>query len=176
MNDATGGVEEKKHNPSGLYDVSSTGNDSFSLLKSQRSHTLVPQEAQVERDPDTGYILYVVKPQGADNEKVNKQRPNPLQDPLNDIVSTEDGIEGQVEHGVVRKLEIQAAEEAEKLERTKRPRQQSKREEEWIQELIQKYGNNIMGMARDRRLNVMQQSEGDIQRRIKRWQQRHLVV
>ena len=74
--------------------------------------------------------------------------------------------------GVVAELEAQAEEEAAQLSRKKRPRQQSKREEEWIEGLVGKYGDNVGAMAKDRRLNPMQQTEADIARRVGRWRGR----
>jgi nucleolar protein 16 len=51
----------------------------------------------------------------------------------------------------------------------KRPRQQSEREEEWISRLVEKHGDNYGAMFRDRKLNPMQQSEGDIKKRVRKW-------
>jgi nucleolar protein 16 len=73
--------------------------------------------------------------------------------------------------GVVRALEQQASREEEALKKRK-PRTQSKREEEWIGSLIEKHGDNVRAMVRDRKLNPMQQTEGDLQRRIRRWKER----
>ena len=51
----------------------------------------------------------------------------------------------------------------------KRPRMQSRREEEWIARLVGRWGDDFRGMVRDRRLNPGQQTEGDLRRRVKRW-------
>lgn len=67
--------------------------------------------------------------------------------------------------GIVRQLEEQASMVAEK-----KPRKQSQREQEWCQRLVEKWGENFGKMARDRKLNPMQQTENDIARRIKKWQ------
>jgi nucleolar protein 16 len=40
-----------------------------------------------------------------------------------------------------------------------------------VEALVEKYGDDYGKMMRDRRLNPMQQSEGDLKRRVKRWQQ-----
>ena len=65
---------------------------------------------------------------------------------------------------IIRKLEEQAASGAEKKDRL-----QSEREREWIERLIGKHGEDLGKMARDRRLNPMQQTEADIKRRIGKW-------
>lgn len=68
------------------------------------------------------------------------------------------------EHTVVGNLEASAL-QLRSLPRRKR--RQSAREKEWVGKLVAKYGrHNVAGMARDSRLNVMQQSEGDIRRRV----------
>ena len=72
---------------------------------------------------------------------------------------------------IVAELEVQAEEEAVTLARKRRPRQQSKREEEWMARLAGKYGDDIRAMARDVKLNPMQQSEGDLRRRLKKWKE-----
>lgn len=69
--------------------------------------------------------------------------------------------------GIVRELEEHASVEAKK-----KPRQQSKREEEWIANLVATYGDDYRRMVRDRKLNPMQQSEGDLKRRIRKWKER----
>lgn len=53
----------------------------------------------------------------------------------------------------------------------KRPRKQSQREEEWVERLVERYGDDVGKMARDRKLNPMQQSQGDIAKRVRMWRQ-----
>ncbi|KAI5299087.1 Nucleolar protein 16, partial [Ascosphaera pollenicola] len=65
-------------------------------------------------------------------------------------------------------LEAQAAMEEEALKHRK-PRHMSQREAEWIEKLVAKHGDNVMAMVRDKRLNPMQQTEGDIKRRLRKW-------
>lgn len=80
-----------------------------------------------------------------------------------------DGI-SYAQTNVVRELEKQAS-----IEVKKKPRQQSKREEEWIANLVAMYGEDYARMVRDRKLNPMQQSEGDLRRRIRRWNEQQGV-
>ena len=53
----------------------------------------------------------------------------------------------------------------------KRPRKQSRREEEWVERLVEKYGDDVGKMVRDRKLNPMQQSHGDVAKRVKIWRE-----
>lgn len=54
----------------------------------------------------------------------------------------------------------------------RRPRVQSRREEEWIERLVERWGDDLKSMFRDRRLNPQQQTEGDLRRRIRKWRER----
>jgi nucleolar protein 16 len=106
---------------------------------------------------------------------------NPLNDPLIDILSDEEndhenltnwgplGYVGSAQgpkRGVVGQLEV-LAESGER----KGPRKPSVREAEWIERLVSKHGDDFRAMSRDVKLNPMQQSEGDIRRRVKKWTQ-----
>lgn len=107
---------------------------------------------------------------------------NPLNDPLNEFDVEDDelqmsdfgvgmgkgdgGISGGGGGGIVRELE--AAARAGNGGR-KRPRTQSRREEEWIERLVGRWGDNYDAMVGDRRLNPGQQSAGDLRKRVKRW-------
>lgn len=166
LNAPTGGVEKKRTTEGTI----ATGEDSDALAIKPgggRAKMIKPSETRVERDPETGAILRVIR---EDNGK-----PNPLNDPLNDLESSPEPEDttSRPSRGVVADLEAQADAEAEELGRTKRPRQQSKREEEWIEKLVEAHGDDYTAMFRDRKLNVMQQSEGDIKRRVQKWAKKH---
>lgn len=123
----------------------------------------------MERDEDGKIIRVLDGP---------KKRDNPLGDPLNDLDSDEDeddgeaaeewgGIDeadGEGDRGIFPQLEAQANRPTVKKVRT-----QSKRETEWLQRLVDKYGDDTKAMARDRKLNPMQQTEADISKRIQKW-------
>jgi nucleolar protein 16 len=128
---------------------------------------IVPTEARVERD-EAGRIVRVHHQGGH-----GKHKDNPLNDPLNSDEEDEDmqsdGPDGQrretsSENAIVKALQEQAA-----LIPEKKVRQQSQREKEWIQRLAARYGADFAAMARDRKLNPMQQTEADIRRRVERW-------
>lgn len=125
-------------------------------------------ETKVERDPETGKILRVIH----DYDEIEvaghkRRRNNPLNDPLNDLSDNEDAPIVSASK-VVQQLERQADMEGQG-EKAKKPRHQSSREGEWVSRLIEKHGDNISAMVRDRKLNPMQQTEGDIRRRINKW-------
>jgi nucleolar protein 16 len=130
-------------------------------------------EVVIERDPVTGAILRVV----------NNSEANPLNDGLNELGEAEDidwnalgssigkasntNGKAHVETDVTKQLE----EFAKSGERSK-PRGQSEREEEWIARLVEKHADDYRAMFWDKQLNVMQQSEGDLKRRVKKWKQK----
>lgn len=133
--------------------------------------TTRPQEVRVERDSETGRILRVIQ---SEQDEVEN---NPLNDPLNDLSDGSEEEEQEVNskssNNIVAALEAQVAQEADIEAKRKRPRQQSSREEEWIASLVEAHGDDVGAMFRDRKLNSMQQSQGDIARRVKKWKQKH---
>jgi len=142
--------------------------DSLAIAPNKYKTAAKPQEVQVERDPETGRILRVVQPDAAETNQ------NPLNDPLNDLSDDEGDFElTENAHNIVSQLEAQAEQEAELEAKRKRPRQQSSREEEWVAKLVAAHGDDIAAMSRDRKLNSMQQSQGDLARRVKKWKQKH---
>ena len=176
LNHATGGTEKTASTVSSTAptfepaNISTNTSDKFHI-PSAAPKTLTLLDARVERDPITGKILRVLDVPNA------SKKLNPLNDPLNDLEDSD--IEewtgfANVPAGtlsattVVQQLEAQALSGVRKA-----PRKQSAREQEWIQRLVEKYGDNYGAMFRDRKLNPMQQSEGDIKSRVKRWKENH---
>lgn len=102
-----------------------------------------------------------------------------LNDPLDDLESGSDGdgddgepakpppgagdahAPGGSTNRVVRMLEREAA-----MPEIRHVRHQSQREREWLQGLLDKHGNNTVAMARDLRLNPMQQTAAAITKKL----------
>jgi nucleolar protein 16 len=125
---------------------------------------------QLETDPVTGELRVVGEALQA-RQKIDQ---NPLNDSLNEIENDDDPVIQFGPLGHVGKKGVGAEftrhlEEIAESGIKKRPRQQSEREEEWIANLVQKHGDDYNAMFRDRKLNPMQQSVGDLKKRIKKW-------
>ena len=171
MSAPTGGIE-KMAKPDKQDESQPTKANALAIPKDRKIAKPVITETRVERDPQTGRILRVIRPDGRSDDAITRKRKlNPLNDILEDL-SGEETI-GMIPKtsDVIAQLEAQADEEAASLARKRRPRQQSQREEEWIARLVEKYGDDTRAMARDVKLNPMQQSEGDLSRRLKRWKE-----
>ncbi|KAL8906098.1 MAG: hypothetical protein Q9207_002230 [Kuettlingeria erythrocarpa] len=186
LNARTGGVE--KHAASTKADLD--GRNDRLAIANLNPTTLVPGSVRIERDKETGAIVRVLDGGGHDGEgeKTGRREWNGrvLVDDLGDSDADEDAnnnvTQRQQQHdlplsvtqggdsggqGVVPALMAQAAKGGVK----KRPRKQSQREEEWVERLVGAYGDDVAGMARDRKLNPLQQSEGDIGRRVRLWRE-----
>ncbi|KAL8935249.1 MAG: hypothetical protein Q9211_004789 [Gyalolechia sp. 1 TL-2023] len=182
LNARTGGIE--KRSSAALHSASEKERDKDPLaIANKNSMSLVPGLARIERHPETGAILRVLG-DGADEERKKGKREwngRTLRDELDGFVGVDNG-EGRERvgqhdlpavdagafgggEGVVPELLLQAATTGTR----KRPRKQSRREEEWVGRLVERYGDDVSAMARDKKLNPMQQSEGDIGRRVRMW-------
>lgn len=93
---------------------------------------------------------------------------------MNDLLISDDededeemlNVEEEAAEGgsIIKELEAQAS-----MVPEKKLRKQSEREKEWISRLVKRHGSDYKAMARDRRLNSMQQTEADISRRVSKW-------
>lgn len=125
------------------------------------------RSVKVERDAE-GKIIKVIR------------RDNPLNDPLNDLTDSEDddGQDAQQQNEnettgnskrelkVVDLLEQQASVPTESHKR-----HQSAREREWLETLLVKHGDDVAAMSRDLKLNPMQQTVGEIKKKLKVYRQ-----
>ncbi|TKA26481.1 hypothetical protein B0A50_05318 [Salinomyces thailandicus] len=179
LNKHTGGREVKAEDVRRQREEDEAGTrklDKLAIGGQRRSGKFEMSEARVERDPETGEILRVIEPE-------SQKRANPLNDPLADLDSEEsedeDGAlnqhasnaapfdpENGVRTDVVKRLEQEASRPAKK-----HVPKQSENERAFIVELVAKYGDDYVAMARDMKINYMQRSEGDLKRRVKKWRQ-----
>ncbi|KAI5288000.1 Nucleolar protein 16 [Ascosphaera aggregata] len=176
LNAPTGGTEHRPAEAGGEVPLDPLHNLSGPNISAAAA------EVRVERDPETGAILRVIRAEDEEIEVagVRRKKMNPLNDPLVDVfnaASTSTGVAPATQEEraaatseVVLQLEAQAAMEEEALKHRK-PRHMSQREVEWIEKLVAKHGDNIMAMVRDRKLNPMQQTEGDIKRRLRKYRE-----
>ncbi|KAF9881210.1 nucleolar protein 16 [Colletotrichum karsti] len=164
LRNPTGGVEKTlsqvdKH---ANYDPA---RDPFAIAPTEHA---VVDEARVERDED-GKIVRI--------HYTKSTRANPLNDPLNDLEEDSEeeeekedeeeewgGIDDESRPEVIRLLEKEAS-----RGELKKPRHMSQQEREWLERLIAKHGDDAQAMARDRKLNPMQQTAADIARRIRKF-------
>jgi len=157
LHNPTGGVEKNAHT------LTEGKAPSTKLAINPKLPTQIqPGEARIERDPETGEVRVI---------EAKAPKPNPLNDLLLDMDVDDEEFEGfgdesRTSHktDVVRQLEQMAANEA-----PAKPRKQSEREQEWLQRLVEKHGDDYEAMFRDTKLNIMQQSVGDIKKRVKKW-------
>ncbi|KAL8768010.1 MAG: hypothetical protein Q9209_005681 [Squamulea sp. 1 TL-2023] len=146
--------------------------------------TLVPGKARIVRDEKGDVVRVVHDGDDGGRKREREWRGRKLVDVLGSGSESEGEVGGSGQHDlighfggvredeggegmVVQLLAKQASITGEK----KRPRKQSQREEEWLERLVEKYGDDVGAMVRDRKLNPMQQSQGDIGRRIRMWRE-----
>lgn len=121
------------------------------------------RSVKVERDAD-GKIVRVLR------------KDNPLNDPLNDIEdeSEPDGEEDKESEGAKKSaagsaeatkvVDLLEAEASRPTEAHKR--HQSQQEREWLARLVARHGDDAAAMARDLKLNPMQQTEANIRKKL----------
>ncbi|KAM0250491.1 hypothetical protein ACHAQJ_008614 [Trichoderma viride] len=164
----TGGTEKKLATA-----LSSSEDPSITALRASRSDPFaisstekaVLSEAKVERDSE-GNIVRIIS-----------RKTNPLNDPLNDIESLsgeEDAYANAEEWGGINDDGVGTTDVVKSLiEEARNPappkiRYQSEGEREWLEKLVAKHGDDTRAMARDPRLNPMQQTASDIAKRLRK--------
>ncbi|RKF64910.1 Nucleolar protein 16 [Erysiphe neolycopersici] len=166
LNSTTGGVEK-------LIPGNQSHSSTLSKLKISNSisKSIEVSEARVERDPSSGKIIRVIH---------EKSKINPLKDLISSDCDSEEEtsnknhfLEGNLGNSntgnnIIRQLEDLASRVPEK-----KVRKPSEREQMWIESLITRYGDDCEKMARDSKLNPMQQTSADIRRRVEKWKTYH---
>lgn len=125
----------------------------------------------------TGSAFRSVKVERDANGKIVRvlRKNNPLNDPLNDIESDEDEANNDDDEGSrdAKKSADEATKVVDLLEaEASRPteahkRHQSQQEREWLERLVARHGDDTAAMARDLKLNPMQQTAANINKRLK---------
>lgn len=121
------------------------------------------RSVKVERDAD-GKIVRVLR------------KDNPLNDPLNDVESGSDdegnnnkeeesGAEKSADPKATKVVDLLEAEASRPTEAHKR--HQSQQEREWLARLVARHGDDTAAMARDLKLNPMQQTAANIRKRLR---------
>ena len=178
LNARTGGTEIKVTDTNHPNEDKQSRHDSLAVEASRPETSTGLKTARVIRDQE-GRILRL-----ADNKE---GRTSSLNDPLAAmderieagvaLDSTNGTSHDRTDHdGVVPELEAAALAELAEITKKKKLRKQSQREQEWLEQLVDKYGQDIKSMSRDRKLNPNQQTEADIRRRVEVWQEskRHI--
>ncbi|KAL6878970.1 ribosome biogenesis protein Nop16 [Trichoderma novae-zelandiae] len=162
----TGGTEKKlssapASSPVPAATLATSKADPFAIVTTEKA---IVSEARVERDA-AGNIVRILG-----------RKANPLNDPLAELDSS--GDEGPEDDGeewgginddgvgttdVVKSLIAEAKNPA-----PPKVRYLSERETEWLESLVAKYGDDTRAMARDIKLNPMQQTAADIAKRLKK--------
>ncbi|EME87840.1 uncharacterized protein MYCFIDRAFT_75674 [Pseudocercospora fijiensis CIRAD86] len=170
LNKSTGGTEKKVSDI--LNDVEEDVDPlNITTASKRKKEQIDVSEAKIERDPETGKIIRVV------DEKLAK--PNPLNDPLNDLESDDEEeewngipnsqhLESQIGEVGAQTETVKALEAAARRPAAKHKRRQPEGEVRFLRELVEKYGEDYGKMARDTKINYMQRSEGDLKKRIKK--------
>ena len=122
------------------------------LKNAEKSETreLSENEARIERDAD-GNIVRIVYGKAVDIDDEDFESKNDSEDE-----------ENQPE-GLKKLIALS------KIEEPKIGREQSEAEQDWVKALYEKHGNDYEAMKWDKKLNIYQQSVGDIRKRVLKW-------
>ena len=136
----------------------------------ERVENLDVQQAQIERDSETGRIVRIIDP--------GDTKPNQLNDPLAELDSDkgEQGFNQHASNSTPSRPELKPKTDgAEKLEQAanrpaaKHRPKQMKDEQVLVAELVKNYRDDYRAMTGAMEINYMQRGEGDLKRRERRW-------
>ncbi|CAK9439503.1 uncharacterized protein LODBEIA_P36030 [Lodderomyces beijingensis] len=142
--------EKQKSKPSASVSVS------IQEIEQTQDPAKIPAgEARIIRDPETNEVVEVIYGTMKQTEGDAEQKP--------EISSTSSSVVKELEEYAQRNTKII------------RERHLSDRENAWLQSLYEKYGDDYERMKWDKKLNIYQQSAGDLKRRITKWKKANKV-
>ena len=146
-----GGKEQDVKTLSEIKAEEATSKPSLADIEQTTDPAKIPEgEARIIRDPETNEVTNVIYGTMKVGPKVE--------------------TEGE-SSSVIKQLE----EYAQKNAQVKKERKPSARENEWLEKLYEKHGDDYDKMMWDKKLNIYQQSAGDLRRRITKWKKAHNV-
>lgn len=144
LGNISGGIEKKPETLTEIREKLKT-RPNVSEVESTSDPDKIPEgEARLIRDPETNEVKEIIYGRMKIEHSEN----------------TEDR-----DNEVIRELE----EQGRKYASIKLERKPSERENEWLKNLYEKYGDDYEKMKWDKKLNVFQQSAGDLRKRITKW-------
>ncbi|KAK9370993.1 ribosome biogenesis protein Nop16 [Lipomyces kononenkoae] len=149
----TGGIQQELK-PASPSDPVATGATVRALESDAAAPSNAITEAKIVRDPETGAIIRFEELKRTEFD--DAPTPAPISSSTTDVVRQLEEYAGRGERKVVRS--------------------QSEREQAWIDELVKKHGDDYEAMKKDRKLNIWQQSAGDLRRRVEKWKKRGAVL
>ena len=162
------GEEEESHG-NGLNKTGTNTNGTTFSEEDFDENNIPEGEARIQRD-EAGNVIKVIygKKKLFDiDQGVDELRRQIAQ---REEKEEKEGDGGNQKTEFIKRLEEYASQPVYHRERT-----MSKREDEWLQRLYEKHGNDYKKMFFDMQLNVNQQSIGDIKRRMKKWKEKHNI-
>lgn len=146
-----GGKEQDVKTLSEIKAAEATSKPSLADIEQTTDPAKIPEgEARIIRDPETNEVINVI---------YGTMKVGPKAE-----------TEGE-SSSVIKQLE----EYAQKHAQVKKERKPSARENEWLEQLYEKHGDDYDKMMWDKKLNIYQQSAGDLRRRITKWKKAHNV-
>lgn len=146
-----GGKEKDVKTLSQIKSAESTSKPTLAEIENTTDPAKIPEgEARIIRDPETDEVTSIIYG-------------------TMKVAATPENEESS--SSVVKQLE----EYAEKNAQIKKERKPSSRENEWLEKLYEKHGDDYDKMMWDKKLNIYQQSAGDLRRRITKWKKAHNI-
>lgn len=120
------------------------------LKNEKKEEVLKADEARIIRD-DNGNVVEIIYGKSIESDDEDKEIGQDLE------------VDDNQPEGIRRLIELS------KQEEVKKGREQSEREVDWIAELVAKHGDDYEAMKWDKKLNIYQQTVGDLRKRVTKW-------